>query len=234
MSRPERILCLDTSTTTARVAVIGGAAPASAEVTADRHSAHVLRLCDQVLREAGLKAAELDAVACGAGPGSFTGLRVALAVSKGVAVATGARLLLVSSLEALALDILALPDVATAVPCIDAGKGEVYAGLYRAGGPTGAVGEGEAWRLTPADLATRLGDFPGAVVAGGGADRHAAVLDAALRNGARRVSVAGPTAASVARLALPRLRRGESDDLDTAVPLYGRPPDITLKKARTP
>jgi tRNA threonylcarbamoyladenosine biosynthesis protein TsaB len=225
-----RILALDSSTPTARVALVGDEARplAEAETTVDRHSAHVLRLCDQVLAAAGLRAAELTAVACGAGPGSFTGLRVGLSVAKGLALATGAPLLLVSSLEALALDIAEAlgggGDRITPVPCIDAGKGEVYA--------TVTPGAGEPWRLTPAELAARLAEVAHAVVAGNGADRYAAVLDAALPAGARRAAVAGPSARAIARLAWPRHARGEADDLEAAVPAYGRLPDITMPKPR--
>jgi hypothetical protein len=68
------------------------------------------------------------------------------------------------------------------------------------------------------------------VVAGNGAERHAAALDAALPPGARRARVAGPTPASVGRLALLRYAARDFADLAQAVPLYGRPPDITTPK----
>ena len=76
--------------------------------------------------------ADLAGIACGGGPGSFTGLRVGLATVKGLALPTGVPLHVVSSLQALALDILAAGDAdgVTAVPCLDAGKGEVYVGGY--------------------------------------------------------------------------------------------------------
>jgi tRNA threonylcarbamoyladenosine biosynthesis protein TsaB len=233
---PERILCLDTSTPTARVAVLdaGGVAFAGGEATAERHSQHVLKLCDDVLRGAGVRPEGLAAIACGAGPGSFTGLRVGLAVAKGLALATGAPLLLVSSLQALANDIaLAAPDARFVVPAIDAGKGEVYAFACALGGGVVASG-GQPWRLPPEELAARLAELPAAVVAGNGADRHAAALDARLGAGARRQSVAGPTALSIGALALPRFLRGEADDLEKAVPFYGRPPDITKPKSIDP
>jgi tRNA threonylcarbamoyladenosine biosynthesis protein TsaB len=226
---------LDTSTPTARVAVVdgAGAALAHAEATAERHSQHVLALCDQVLRAAGLAPAGLDGIACGAGPGSFTGLRVGLAVAKGLALATGKPLLLVSSLQALALDLarrVPKGQALTVVPCIDAGKGEVYA-FPCAVEASGAVGAGgEPWRLAPAALVERLATLGAPVVGGNGAERHAAALDASLSGGARRAAVDGPSALSIAALALPRLARGESDDLEKAVPSYGRPPDITTKK----
>jgi tRNA threonylcarbamoyladenosine biosynthesis protein TsaB len=228
-----RLLCLDTSTPTARVAVVDGtgAALARAQATAERHSQHVLALCDQVLRAADLTPAALDAIACGAGPGSFTGLRVGLAVGKGLALATGKPLLLISSLQALAHDLArgARGRRVTAVPCIDAGKGEVYAFACAVDAAGGVAAGGEPWRLLPAALAERLAGIPDALVGGNGAERHAAVLDAA-PGGARRVAVDGPSALAIAALALPRVARGEADDLEKAVPFYGRPPDITTKK----
>jgi len=233
-----RVLCLDTSTPTARVAVVDGTgkAVARAEATAERHSQHVLALCDEVLRAAAIAPAALDAIACGAGPGSFTGLRVGLAVTKGLALATGRPLVLVSSLQALALDLArAAPtgEAFTAVPCIDAGKGEVYAFACAVDPSGGVASGGEPWRLAPAALAERLAGVRGAVVGGNGAERHAAAIDAALGPGARRAAADGPSALAIAALALPRLARGEADDLDRAVPFYGRPPDITTKKPKS-
>jgi len=234
------LVCLETSTVTARVAVVDGAgAPlGAAEATAERHSANVMRLLDATLRAAGLRPQALGAIACGAGPGSFTGLRVGLSVAKGLAMAANLPLILVSSLEALALDMFdALgAEAEVAVPCIDAGKGEVYAGVYRRDPAAlvradAAAAAAEPWRLAPEALGARLAARPaggGAIavaVAGLAAERHASILTAAL--GRAPAAVAGPTAISAARLALVRHRRGEADDLDTATPIYGRPPDIT-------
>ena len=152
-----------------------------------------------------------------------------------IALATDKPLLLVSSLRALAIDVARAPAAAGApfvIPCIDAGKGEVYACAVGAGAPLteGPPGADEPWRLAPAALAARLGACPGALIAGNGAERHAAALDAALPAGVRRISIEGPTALAIAALALGRFARGEADDLDRAVPAYGRPPDITKKK----
>ena len=128
------LLCLDTSTPTARVAILDGAGGVrhAAEATAERHSSHVLPLCAEALRAVSIAPADLAGIACGGGPGSFTGLRVGLSTVKGLALPTGVPLHVVSSLQALALDIIASRDGAavTAVPCLDAGKGEVYVGGY--------------------------------------------------------------------------------------------------------
>jgi tRNA threonylcarbamoyladenosine biosynthesis protein TsaB len=219
------LLALETSVPTARVAVLGGdgIVRAQTEKTAARHSSNLLRLCDEALGAAGLKVADLAAIACGAGPGSFTGLRVGMAVAKGLALPTSLPLVLVSSLEALAQDLKGPPG-ALLVPCIDAGKDQVYARFF--GAETS-----EDWVIDPAALIERLRDASHPVVLGGtGADRYRTLFTAALGEEAVSAQVAGPSAVSVGRLALERFRRGETDDLGRAVPTYGRPPDITTPK----
>jgi tRNA threonylcarbamoyladenosine biosynthesis protein TsaB len=230
-SRAAPVLALDTSTATARVAVVaeGGRALAAGERTAPRHSASLMPLVDEVLRASGLRLADLGAIACGRGPGSFTGLRVGLAVGKGLALGAGRPLVLASSLEALARDLAATAPGALCVPCLDAGKGEVYAALFRATAG-GLARDTEDLVLGPGDLAELVRDRAGgaAVAAGGpGLDRHAQALAPAWGEGALRRAFPGPTAAAIAAIARERLARGEEDDLEAAAPAYGRPPDIT-------
>ena len=99
----------------------------AAEATAERHSSHVLPLCAEALRAVGITpvGARRDRLRRRAGQLHRPARR--LAVAKGLALPTRVPFLVVSSLEALALDILdAGPPGVTAVPCLDAGKGEVY------------------------------------------------------------------------------------------------------------
>ena len=210
MTAPNRVLCLDTSTPTARVALFDGAGQvlAGAEATAERHSQHVLKLVDDVLRRAGARPEMLAGIACGAGPGSLTGLRVGLAVAKGLALATGVPLLLVSSLQALATDIArgAAAGTRFVVPCIDAGKGEVYAfacalgdGAVAAGASPGASRPRRSHRASPSSAGRRDRGRQRRRSPRGGAR---AARDADLRRGSfgaldRR-----------ARAAAPRARRG--------------------------
>lgn len=222
------LLCLDTSTPTARVAILDadGQPRFSSEVTADRHAGHLMPLCAEALRAAGIAAAaDLAGIACGGGPGSFTGLRVGLAAAKGLALPTGVPLYVVSSLEALALDLLSSRPGATAVPCLDAGKGEVYVAAYAAD-PQRLVRElAPSARLKPDEVAAWAASLGGAVLAGNGAARYRERL-----GGLAIADVAGPTAVSIGRLAFVQRARGEAADLSSAVPFYGRPPDITVKK----
>jgi tRNA threonylcarbamoyladenosine biosynthesis protein TsaB len=230
------MLAFDTSTPCARVAVLSPAGDrlAAAEKVAARHSSNLLRLCDEVLRATGTAVKDLAAIACGAGPGSFTGLRVGLAVAKGLALADRIPLVLVSSLNALAVDLTGTNGEGLVLPCIDAGKGQVYGRLYRAGGGTPAPIGTDDLVLLPEDLCRLVQEqAAGAAVAAGGngVDRYQEVFRAQLGAEAVRFQVAGPSALAVGRLALARLARGEHDDLETSVPRYGRPPDITKPKS---
>ena len=222
------LLCLDTATPTARVAVIDGAGAVrfAAEATAEKHSSHVLSLCAEALRAVSIAPADLAGIACGGGPGSFTGLRVGLAVVKGLALASKVPVFVVSSLQALALDILSAHagGAITAVPCLDAGKGEVYVGAYVIDGDALVRETSAECRLAAGALAEWLAALPAppAVIAGNGAERHQV---------AGRTAIAGPTAVSVGRLALLQRARGEAANLASVAPNYGRPPDITVKKS---
>lgn len=230
-------LCLDTSTSTARVAILDGDPRAAgvvrfaAEATAERHAGHLLPLCAEALREVGVAPAALAGIACGGGPGSFTGLRVGLSVAKGLAMPTAVPLHVVSSLEALALDILGMPlngtgpSPITAVPCLDAGKGEVYVAAYVVDAERLVREVLPCARLTPVALAPWAAALDRPLFAGNGAARHRDALQATEIG-----DVPGPTAVSVGRLALLQRARGEASNLAAAVPFYGRPPDITAKK----
>ena len=237
------LLAFDTSTPTARVALFTAAGQCLGlrEKTAARHSANLLALCDEVLREGSVKPADLEAIACGAGPGSFTGLRVGLAVAKGLALPSARPLVLVSSLDALANDLLGHVAAASAevsslrllLPCIDAGKGQVYARLYRQSAG-GALAMGDAdWVLKPADLCTLAVENARGqkVVAGGtGVDRFIDVFRESHDELAVISALPGPSANAIALLARRHLQAGEHDDLEAAVPRYGRAPDITRPK----
>ena len=82
-----------------------------------------------------------------------------------------------------------------------------------------------ATRMTPEAFAGWLAGIERPAIAGNGATRYRAQLSAA-----HCVDVTGPSAVSVGRLALGQRARGETADFERAVPFYGRPPDITVKK----
>jgi tRNA threonylcarbamoyladenosine biosynthesis protein TsaB len=233
------ILAIETSTPVARVVVVDqptGNTLAAAEAVAERHSSNLLRLCAEVTLRAGVAVTRLGAIACGRGPGSFTGLRVGLAVAKGLAMPTGVPLVLVSSLEALAMDMLSLAPANEQwlLPCLDAGKGQIFAALFERRGDREVIARSDDWASAPHALPSLVFDLlptEGGLVWGGpGAVRYQEILAQGLGPSARFVQAVGPTARAVATRALEKLRLGHTDDLGAAVPAYGRAPDITSPK----
>jgi tRNA threonylcarbamoyladenosine biosynthesis protein TsaB len=126
-----RILGLDTATWKASVGLrIDGETVAEKSRTADgSHAVSLLSLIEEVLQDGGCSVRDLDAVAVSGGPGSFTGLRIGLSVAKGLAYATGARLIAVPTLEALARTVAHLDG--KVCPVLDARKGELYAACFQ-------------------------------------------------------------------------------------------------------
>ena len=97
-------LGLDTSTGEGSVALGRGDTILGEHILSVRatHSETVLPAIDELLTQEGLRAADLDAVVVGAGPGSFTGVRIAASLARGICFPTGAELLAYSSLAAIA------------------------------------------------------------------------------------------------------------------------------------
>jgi tRNA threonylcarbamoyladenosine biosynthesis protein TsaB len=88
---------------------------------------------DEVLDAAGLRIRDVEGIAVGLGPGSFTGLRIGLSYAKGIVTASRQAILGVSTFDAMALCSVAesIPEGAEVCPILDARKGEVYVALYR-------------------------------------------------------------------------------------------------------
>jgi len=135
-------------------------------------------MMDALLREAGLRLADLDALAYGHGPGSFTGVRIAAAVAQGAAFGAGLPVVGVSTLAALAQGSWRSGQAAQVLCALDARMGEVYWGAYAVDAhgimrPCGRdqVGPPQQVRL-PAG-----GDWSGA---GSGWEEYAGVLEDAV------------------------------------------------------
>jgi len=203
------------------------------ERTTASHAATLPRLVEQVLVEAGEQPARGDAVAVAIGPGSFTGLRIGLSFAKGLAFATGLRIVGVPTLDALAL--AAPPWTGVLCAGLDARKQEIYAALYtRENG--GIVRLGEPIAVAARALAEVL--TPPCTVIGEAVEAYGAVFRDVLGTA---VTLLGsdaqpPRASAVARLAAARLARDPAgDDLVTLAPVYVRPPEAELtQSARAP
>jgi tRNA threonylcarbamoyladenosine biosynthesis protein TsaB len=148
------ILAFDTATEVATSALV-----ADGEVLGERVSRAVTLLedVDALLRQGGAHADEIEALAVGIGPGSFTGVRVGLATARGLALSLDVPVAGVSTLAALAA------GAPGALPVIDARRREIF------------VANGEPRALAPAELELA----PATLCVGNGAVRYRAILEAA-------------------------------------------------------
>jgi tRNA threonylcarbamoyladenosine biosynthesis protein TsaB len=129
---PMKLLAVETATEACSAALlIDGAIYSRFEVAPRRHAEIILSMCESLLVEADVKLAQLDAVAFGRGPGSFTGVRIAAGVTQGVAFALDLPVVPVSTLAALAQEVMAEAGKTRVLAAIDARMGEVYWGCYR-------------------------------------------------------------------------------------------------------
>jgi tRNA threonylcarbamoyladenosine biosynthesis protein TsaB len=128
------ILALDTSGTSCSVALWSdtGLLIGKEELAHRQHTQRLLPMVKDLLVEADIKMANLDAIAYGRGPGSFTGIRIAAGVAQGLAFGIGCEVLPISTLAALALRAAHKSHAADlSYACsLDARMGEVYWGEY--------------------------------------------------------------------------------------------------------
>ena len=233
-----RILALETSTQYCSCALrVDGSVRFSHVLAGQSHSDLLLPAVARLMAEAELGFSQLDCIAFGAGPGSFTGLRIACGAAQGLAFAHDLPVVGVSSLEALA-------EAGTAtrvIAALDARMGELYLAAFvrpapgHAAGAAGAAAhpEGSDWQTLLAPSLARPEALPALsglpVLPSGeawfGTGSGFAVYGAALlaRYAPQEINAAAvPHAAAVAAIATRRAARGETVAAEHAVPLYVR------------
>lgn len=216
-----RVLGLDTSTPLGTVAVtVDGElrAELSARVAA-RHGESVLALVTDVLARGRVDKAEIDLVAVGIGPGSFTGTRVGVATAKGLALA----------LDRPVVGVVTLRAIATAAPgdrvatLVDAHKGEVFVAAYRREGDQ-LIGDLAPDHVTPEHAAEVFSERPAYARCGSGLRRYPDAF-AALPGRSLPPLFDAPRGAVIASLGEARFTRSGPDDNRALEPLYVRPSD---------
>lgn len=212
-----KILAFDTSTEYCTAALLIDGAVQVREVHAGQtHSQLLLPMCQDLLAEAGFALNQLDGIAFGAGPGSFTGLRIACAVAQGLALGADVPVYGVSSLLALA-EASAAPRV---IACLDARMGEVYHAVYER-----VAGD---WHEVSAPLLSapeQVSPVPGSGWCGSGSGFrvYAAVMQARYETALSQLRAdLYPHAREIAVLAAPRFAAGEGMVAELAAPLYVR------------
>ncbi len=126
------ILGISTSSPRGTVAIVRDA-EVVARIAYDGGTSHAERLfaaIDQVMEHAAVTRADLTALACDVGPGSFTGVRVGVASAKGIVIGLGLPVIGIGSLEAMAFAATATAAGREVLAIVDARKGEVFAALY--------------------------------------------------------------------------------------------------------
>lgn len=219
-----KLLAFETATEACSVALwLDGEVRERFEVAPRRHAELSLPWAEQLLAEAGVAKSQLDAIAVGRGPGAFTGVRLAVALAQGIALALDRPVVPVSTLAALAMRARVLQpppaQLMRALAAIDARMGEVYAGAFE-------LRDGDAFALSPevvrAPDAVELaeGDWLGVGTGFAAAD------DALRRRFGERLmdcdTTALPHAADVARLAAHAFARGEAIAPERVEPAYLR------------
>ncbi len=217
------ILCIETGTDICSVGIARDGELVSLRESAEGrdHAKHVGVFVNELLSETGIAPEELDAVAVGMGPGSYTGLRIGVSFAKGLCYGLQIPLVAIGSLDALAqvaiedneAGILAVEawDEALLCPMVDARRMEVYTRLYSA---TGEPLSDVRAEIVGEDSFADVREKRQLVIFGNGAAKCREVL-----SDATYINVA-PSARGLARLAEQRLQEGKTEDIAYFEPFY--------------
>lgn len=218
-----RLLALDTATECCSAALLSDDRLLTRELELARgHGERILPMIDELLGEAGIGLRDLDALAFGRGPGSFTGVRLAASIAQGLAFGAGLKVVAISDLSALAQR--GFDDgggVTRVLVCNDARMREVYWACFERGSDGRAVAFGPE-RVGPPESVRLPAEWVDAAGLGRGFAVYPALQALAgvvVSTGADRLL---PRAAEVARLAVPELAAGRLLDPEAALPVYLR------------
>ena len=225
------VLALDATGFACSVVVAAGEIVLARGRVATRYgqAEHLLPMIDDAIRRASLRPSAIDLIGATVGPGSFTGIRVSVSAARGIALATQARLIGVSSFEAVAAN-LARPVGRIPGPlliALESRREDLYIQIFdRAGGPLSGP-RVVMPALLGAVLDESIGEAP-IFVAGDAAERAASALSR--RPETTLIEASAPDAAGVLRAVRRRWRAGERGG--KLLPLYLRAPDVTVPASR--
>ena len=219
-----KLLALDTSTVACSTALaVGDEILERHAVRPKEHTRLLVPMLRELLDEARLRFADLDAVVIGNGPGSFIGLRIGASVAQGICYAAGLKLVPVSSLAAVAAEAFQSSGAGRVLVAQDAHRQEVYLGAYRRG-DDGPLAEGDAL-LQPVAAGEALPFIEaeeGWHAAGDGWRQYPALLAANRQRLAGVVDVSWPRARHLLAPGRRALQAGAAIDPAALVPEYVR------------
>ncbi|WP_191966337.1 tRNA (adenosine(37)-N6)-threonylcarbamoyltransferase complex dimerization subunit type 1 TsaB [Aeromonas veronii] len=224
-----KILAVDTATEACSAALLVGDKLFSRWEEAPRdHTRKILPMVQAVLEDAGISLSDLDAIAFGRGPGSFTGVRIGISVAQGLAFGAGVPLIGISTLAAMAQGAYRLDGAEQVLTAIDARMNEVYFGRYELiNGRMQLVGDEVV--SEPAALVDVRGKLAGPVTCvGTGFETYGETLSG-LADELAVSQVRFPAAEDMLPLARAAWLAGEAVPVEQATPVYLRD-KVTWKK----
>lgn len=228
-----KLLALDTATEACSAALLIDGELISRYVLAPREHAHtIIPMMDELLAEAGLVLSQLDAIAFGRGPGSFTGVRVAASLTQGVAYGAGLPVIPVSTLATLAQATMTEQGSEHILAAIDARMQEVYWAEYHQDAEGHAILVGDEQVIPPAEVPLPTGsNYSGT---GSGWATYADELGQRLGDVVTQTQPdALPQAHYVAQLAAVYHAQGYTVEATAALPVYLRD-QVAKKPSRKP
>jgi len=228
------VLAIETSSSVLGVALVDEQRVlASYELLADRaHAAELPGAVTRVLQTAGVTLEGLDGIPVDIGPGSFTGLRIGAAFVKALAFRIKKPVVGVPSLDVLAANLLFAPHLIC--PIVDAKQHKVYAALYRTT-DGGLAKQSDYHLLSVEELIAMLKDGP-IMFLGDGIPLYRQHLAQALGERAHFATsdLWLPRAATLGRIGLERLTKGQQDDPSRLVPMYLHPMTCSIRLSDRP
>ncbi|CAJ1832158.1 tRNA (adenosine(37)-N6)-threonylcarbamoyltransferase complex dimerization subunit type 1 TsaB [Aeromonas veronii] len=224
-----KILAVDTATEACSAALLVGDKLFSRWEEAPRdHTRKILPMVQAVLEDAGISLSDLDAIAFGRGPGSFTGVRIGISVAQGLAFGAGVPLIGISTLAAMAQGAYRLDGAQQVLTAIDARMNEVYFGRYELiDGRMQLVGDEVV--SDPVALVDARGKLAGPVTCvGTGFETYGETLSG-LADELAESQVRFPAAEDMLPLARAAWLAGEAVPVEQATPVYLRD-KVTWKK----
>ena len=224
-----KLLALDTATEACSAALyIDGEIEQVYQLAPREHTQLILGMAEQLLIIAGINIRQLDALAFGRGPGSFTGVRIATGVVQGMAYAVDLPVVPVSTLASIAQSVYRDHGATRILSAIDARMGDVYWGEYVVARDRVQL-QGREQVTRPQQVPLPSGSWVGA---GSGWKAHGEALQQRVANLlAKPYQDYFPQARSIAELAVPDYQQGLAVDAAHAVPVYLR--DDVAKKAKS-